>query len=73
MKKPAAPKDAAPGLIEARGLKAMHMFDPERAHGMAIWSLKNGLAPGKGAAFDATLQTTVFSLPLPSPIGVARL
>ena len=71
MKKPAAPKDAAPGLIEARGLKAMHMFDPERAHGMAIWSLKNGLAPGKGAAFDATLQTTVFGLPLPSPIGVA--
>lgn len=58
-------------LVEEQGLKAMHRLDPERAHRLAIWSLKNGLAPGKGAKLDPTLQTNIFGLSLPSPIGVA--
>ncbi len=59
------------GVLEEQGLKAMHMLDPERAHGLAIWSLKNGLAPGKGAKLAPLLKTGVFGLTLPSPIGVA--
>lgn len=66
-----APNEPAKSLFEERGLKAMRMLDPERAHQLAIWSLKNGLAPGKGAALDPLLQTKIFGLTLPSPIGVA--
>ena len=59
------------GLIEAQGLKAMRLLDPERAHRLAIWSLKCGLAPGRGAVVNPMLRTGVFGLNLPSPIGVA--
>ena len=66
-----APTEDVQSLFEERGLKAMHMLDPERAHGLAIWALKNGLAPGKGAKLDPILHTNVFGLNLPSPVGVA--
>ena len=66
-----SPKEDVQSLFEERGLKAMHMLDPERAHGLAIWSLKNGLAPGKAARLDPLLETKILGLTLPSPIGVA--
>ncbi len=69
MSKPASADSKS--LFERQGLKAMHKLDPERAHGLAIWSLKKGVAPGKGAKLDPILQTTLFGLTLPSPIGVA--
>jgi len=65
-----APADSK-SLFERQGLKAMHRLDPERAHGLAIWSLKKGVAPGKGAKLDPMLTTSLFGLTLPSPIGVA--
>jgi len=65
------PQEDVQSLFEERGLKAMHMLDPERAHGLAIWSLKKGIAPGKGARLHPILRTRVFGLSLPSPIGVA--
>ncbi len=71
MSKASSPTNVGRSLIEEHGLKAMHMFDPERAHRLAVWSLKHGIAPGKGAQLDPILATTVFGLTLPSPIGVA--
>lgn len=65
------PTDRAPSPLEQHGLKVMRMLDPERAHGLAIWSLKRGIAPGKGADFDPILQTSIFGLSLPAPVGVA--
>ena len=67
----ARPKEDARSPFEAHGLRALQMLDPERAHGLAIWALKRGLAPGGGAGFDPLLQTRIFGLTLPSPIGVA--
>lgn len=66
-----APRSAAADLIEARGLKALRLLDPERAHGAALWALKRGLAPGAGASFDPMLRSDVLGLDIPSPIGVA--
>lgn len=57
-------------IIEQVGLRAFRVFDPEYAHGLAIKSLKSGVAPG-GAAPDPMLATSVAGLSLSSPVGVA--
>ena len=58
-------------LIERLGLKALHQFDPETAHGLALGALNLGLAGGRGAVASARLATTLAGLALPNPIGVS--
>jgi dihydroorotate dehydrogenase len=50
--------------------KALHGFDPEDAHGLAIRALELGLGPRAGAD-DPILKTTVAGLDLPNPVGLA--
>lgn len=57
-------------FAEAAGLRALRLFDPETAHGLAMKALAAGLAP-KGPPPDPMLATTVACVPLPSPVGVA--
>ncbi len=58
-------------LIERAGLAALHRFDPERAHGMALWALRAGLVPLPGPLTTARLRTDLAGLDLPNPIGLA--
>jgi len=57
--------------LEALALKAMHAFDPERAHGLAISALKLGLVPLSGPVTSPRLATTLAGLNLPNPVGLA--
>jgi dihydroorotate dehydrogenase len=50
--------------------KALHGFDPEDAHGLAIRALELGLGPRAGAD-DPILKTKVAGLDLPNPVGLA--
>ena len=50
--------------------RAMHLFDPEDAHGLAIKGLKAGLGPRNHIDLPA-LATTVAGLELPNCIGLA--
>jgi dihydroorotate dehydrogenase len=50
--------------------KALHGFDPEDAHGLAIRALELGLGPRAGAD-DPILKTKVAGLDLPNPMGLA--
>ena len=58
-------------LTERLGLTALHRFDPETAHGLAIMALRAGLTPTPGPATSARLRTEVAGLALPNPIGLA--
>lgn len=49
----------------------LHLLSPEAAHGVAIWSLKNGFAGRAAEADDALLATRVWHLSFPNPIGLA--
>ncbi len=49
----------------------LHLLPPETAHGVAIWSLKNGLAGRANDADDPILATHVWGLSFPNPIGLA--
>lgn len=57
-------------LTEKIGLRALHLFDPETAHGLAMMALKAGIAPTAPLP-DPMLATTVAGIPLASPVGVA--
>ena len=50
--------------------RALHAFDPEDAHGLAIRALQAGLGPRAGRD-DPILATEVAGLALPNPIGLA--
>ena len=50
--------------------RALHAFDPEDAHGLAIRALEAGLGPRAGAE-DPMLAIEVAGLKLPNPIGLA--
>ena len=50
--------------------RALHVLDPEAAHGLAIHGLEMGLGPRAGAS-DSILATTLCGLGLPSVIGLA--
>ncbi len=56
--------------LEPLGLKALHMFDPETAHGLALKGLQSGILAAAPAA-DPILATRVLGIDLPTPIGVA--
>ena len=57
--------------LEELGLKALHKFDPERAHGLAIKALTSGLVPLSGPVTSSRLRTELAGLDLPNPVGLA--
>ena len=54
-------------------MPVLSRFDPEQAHGFAIWSLKSGLAAAlyPPAQDDPILATTVWGRTFPNPLGLA--
>ncbi len=58
-------------LLERLGLAALHRFDPETAHGLAIKALRAGLTPTPGPVTSPRLQTDIAGLSLPNPVGLA--
>ena len=59
-------------LREKLGLKLLHQFDPERAHGLSIQALKLGLAPLHGGPVHSLrLETSLGGLALRNPVGLA--
>ena len=58
-------------LLERVGLVALHNMDPEAAHGMAIRALKAGFGTGNGPVTSDVLRTSLASLDLPNPVGLA--
>lgn len=56
---------------ERLALKALHLIDPEAAHGLAIKALQSGLTPKPGPVTSARLATQIAGLPLPNPVGLA--
>ena len=57
--------------LESIGLKLMHRFDPETAHGLAIRALNSGLGPKNRPVTSSRLVTQIAGLNLPNPIGLA--
>jgi dihydroorotate dehydrogenase len=51
--------------------RALHLLDPEDAHGVTIAALRAGLGPRDHGRPDPVLATTLAGLTLPSPIGLA--
>lgn len=58
-------------LIEQLGLKTLHRFDPETAHGLSIKALKSGIVPSAGVFTTPRLATEIAGLSLPNPVGLA--
>ena len=58
-------------IVERLGLRALRCLDPETAHGLALKSLRAGLAGRRDPVTSARLQTTIAGLDLPNPIGAA--
>lgn len=58
-------------VLERLGLSALHRFDPETAHGLAIRALRYGLTTAPGPVTSARLQVNVAGLDLPNPVGLA--
>ena len=58
-------------LVEQAGLKLLHRFDPETAHGLALRALQLGLAPSAGTLTSPRLRCTLAGLSLPNPVGLA--
>ncbi len=56
---------------ETLGLRALHLMDPERAHGVSLWALRWGLVPLPGKISLPRLATDVAGLALANPIGLA--
>ena len=58
-------------LLERVALAGMHCMDPERAHGLAVQSLKMGLGFGQGPVRSPRLATTLAGMKLANPVGLA--
>ncbi|WP_120502156.1 quinone-dependent dihydroorotate dehydrogenase [Roseovarius sp. EL26] len=58
-------------LIERLGVSALHRFDPEAAHGLALRALRSGLAPLSGPVTSPRLKTDLAGMTLPNPVGLA--
>ncbi len=46
-------------------------LDPERAHHLAVWALRQGLGPWQMRADDPVLATRLWDIDFPNPIGLA--
>ena len=57
-------------LLHDLAARALHVLDPEDAHGLAVRGLQLGLGP-RARRPDPILATTLCGLPIPSPIGLA--
>ncbi|WP_025899981.1 quinone-dependent dihydroorotate dehydrogenase [Sneathiella glossodoripedis] len=51
--------------------KALFCLDPERAHNFSLAALKSGFMPLKDAEIDPVLQSNVFNLDFPNPVGLS--
>ncbi len=49
----------------------LHKMDAEQAHGLTINALKAGLGGGRGSIRSSRLETKLFGLTFPNPIGLA--
>lgn len=58
-------------MIEQIGLKLLHQFDPEQAHGVALRLLNSPLAPRPGPVTSTRLRTVIAGLELNNPVGLA--
>ena len=58
-------------LVEHAGLAALHLLDPETAHGLSLRALCWGLVPLPGAVTTPRLRTRLAGLDLPNPVGLA--
>ncbi len=58
-------------LLERIGLKALHDFDPERAHALSLKALNTRLVPLPGVFSTRRLKTKIAGLTLPNPVGLA--
>lgn len=57
--------------LERLGLTVLHRMDPETAHGLSLKALRTGLVPQPGPVTSPRLKTSVASLDLANPIGLA--
>lgn len=55
----------------APAARLLGCLDPEQAHRLTIWFLRQGLAPASRSEPDPILQSTVFGLTFPNPVGLA--
>ena len=58
-------------LLERAGLPILRLFEPERAHGLAITALRLGLGPATAPTASPRLACTVAGLDFPNPLGLA--
>ena len=58
-------------IAECFLLPVLHRLDPERAHDLAIAALRTGLLPPTPGRQPPSLQTEVFGLRFPAPVGLA--
>ncbi|MBO6884614.1 MAG: quinone-dependent dihydroorotate dehydrogenase [Marivita sp.] len=58
-------------LLEQAGLRLLHRFDPETAHGMALTALRLGLSPTAGTVTSTRLRTSLAGMALANPVGLA--
>jgi dihydroorotate dehydrogenase len=57
--------------LERAGLAALHLLDPERAHGASLLALRAGLAPMPGPVTSSRLACELAGMALPNPVGLA--
>lgn len=53
------------------GLRLLRLLPPEQAHRLALTALRSGLLPPDRAEDEPILQTTVFGMTFPNPVGIA--
>jgi dihydroorotate dehydrogenase len=50
---------------------ALFLFPPEKAHALTLRAMKMGLMPSFKAAKDGALESTLFGLKFPNPVGMS--
>lgn len=58
-------------LYEGLGLRALHLLNPERAHGVSLLALRAGMVPLAGQITSPRLRSTLAGMALRNPIGLA--
>ena len=49
----------------------LHLLDPETAHHITVWALRNGLAGSDTALYDPILSTRAWNIDFSNPLGLA--